>query len=238
MPDEALLWDLTDSPYCAKARMCLQLKGVPFRRMTLTLRGLRTLRGLNPAAKVPVLVHGTQTVADSTAIAHYLETLVPEPALRLHDPAARAYGDLLEDWADESLGFVVGGLKWLNPENRERAIARTMSELAPGPLQGVMGRLVASRIARRYHGQGFRGADGVTSLQDRLRAGLASLDGLLEGRAFLVGRAPTLADVAVFAQVSWLRNYAEARLLGDAPAVQRWCERLDGVPAIAAALSA
>lgn len=237
MADEALLWDLSDSPYCAKARMCLQLKGVPFRRVTLTLRSLRTLRGLNPAGKVPVLVHARQTVPDSTAIAHYLETLVPEPALRLHDPAARAYGDVLEDWADESLGFVVGGLKWLNPENRERAIARTMRELAPGPLQGVMGRVVASRIARRYRAQGY-GADAVPRLQDRMRAGLASLDGLLQGRAFLVGRTPMLADVAVFAQVSWLRNYAEGKLLGDVPAVQRWCERLDDVPAIAAALSA
>jgi glutathione S-transferase len=35
--------------------------------------------------------------------------------------------------------------------------------------------------------------------------------------------------------VSWLRNYAEARLLEQVPAVQRWCERLDAVPAIAAA---
>jgi glutathione S-transferase len=237
MADEALLWDLTDSPYCAKARMCLQLKGVPFRRMTLTLRDLRTLRGLNPAGKVPVLVHGRQTVPDSTAIAHYLETLVPEPTLRPHDPATSAYADLIEDWADESLGFVVGGLKWLNPDNRERAIARTMSELSPGPLQGVMGRLLAARIARRYRAQGY-GADGLPRLEDRLREALASLDALLEGRAFLVGRAPMLADVAVFAQVSWLRGYAEARLLDRAPALQRWCARLDEVPAIGAALLA
>lgn len=234
MADEALLWDLTDSPYCAKARMCLQLKGVPFRRVTLTVRQLRTLRALNPAGKVPVLVHGTETVPDSTAIAHYLETLVADPPLRPADPAARAYGDLLEDWADESLGFVVGGLKWLNPANRETAIARTMGELSPGPLQGVMGRLLAARIVRRYRAQGY-GADGVARLEARMRDGLATLNELLDGRAFLVGRTPTLADVAVFAQVSWLRQYAEARLLEQAPAVQRWCERLDAVPAIAAA---
>lgn len=237
MADEALLWDLSDSPYCAKARMCLQLKGVPFRRVTLTLRGLRTLRGLNPAGKVPVLVHGKEVVPDSTAIARYLETLVPEPALRPVDPAARAYADVIEDWADESLGFVVGGLKWLNPDNRARAIARTMSELSPGPLQGVMGRLLAARIARRYRAQGY-GADGQPRLETRLREALASLDALLEGRAFLVGREPMLADVAVFAQVAWMRGYAEARLLEQTPAVQRWCERLDAVPAIGAALLA
>lgn len=237
MADEALLWDLSDSPYCAKARMCLQLKGVPFRRVTLTLRGLGTLRGLNPAGKVPVLVHGRQTVPDSTAIAHYLETLVPEPALRPADPAARAYCDVLEDWADESLGFVIGGLKWLNPDNRPRALARTMGELAPGPLQGVVGRLLAARIARRYRAQGY-GTDGVPRLEARLRDALASLDGLLDGRAYLVGRSPTLADIAVFAQLSWMRAYAEARLLEGTPAVRRWCERLDEVPAIAAAVSA
>src|SRR4030095_10574966 len=81
MAAEALLHDLTASPFCAKARICLAVKGVSFRRLTLTVRGLRRLRALNPLGRVPVLEHDGRVIADSTAIAHYLGERVPEPAL-------------------------------------------------------------------------------------------------------------------------------------------------------------
>ena len=108
MRDEPLLYDLTDSPFCAKARMCLQVKGIPYRRITLTVGKLRELRQVNPLGKVPVLLDRGRPVADSSTIARHLEAQHPEPPLLPADPAARAYASLLEDWADESLYFVVG----------------------------------------------------------------------------------------------------------------------------------
>src|SRR5262249_56506882 len=57
MHAETLLHDLTDSPSCTKARICLTVKGVTFRRLTLTLPGLRRLRLPNPLGRVPVLEH-------------------------------------------------------------------------------------------------------------------------------------------------------------------------------------
>src|SRR5262249_24605849 len=91
MPAETLLHELTDSPACAKARICLTLKGVAFRRMTLTVRGLRRLRALNPLLQVPVLEHDGRVLADSTAILRYLEQRFPDPPL-LPAPAAPARG--------------------------------------------------------------------------------------------------------------------------------------------------
>src|SRR6059036_2402979 len=78
---EILLYDLTDSPFCLKARICLQLKGVPFRRVTLTLGRRRELQRLNPLGKVPVLVHDGAAIADSSRIARHLEERYPTPAL-------------------------------------------------------------------------------------------------------------------------------------------------------------
>ncbi|TMA65642.1 MAG: hypothetical protein E6J69_12490, partial [Deltaproteobacteria bacterium] len=37
MRDEHLLYDLSDSPFCMKARICLHLKGVPYRTVTVTV---------------------------------------------------------------------------------------------------------------------------------------------------------------------------------------------------------
>src|SRR5690349_16689580 len=109
MADEALLYDVSDSPFCIKARICLQLKGVPYRRVTVTAARRGELRGLNPLGQVPVLVDGDAIVPDSTAIARHLETKHPQPALLPADAASRAYCALVEDWADESLYWVIGG---------------------------------------------------------------------------------------------------------------------------------
>src|SRR5206468_4282039 len=108
MLDENLLYDLSDSPFCLKARICLQLKAVPFRRVTVTVGRLRELRQLNPRRKVPVLVHGGNVVCDSTRIAHYLDAHYPEPSIVPTDAEARAYATLLEEWADEALYFLIG----------------------------------------------------------------------------------------------------------------------------------
>jgi glutathione S-transferase len=236
VPDEILLYDLNDSPFCLKARICLQLKGVPFRRVGLTVGLRRELRRLNPLGKVPVLVEGGDVVVDSSRIARYLEERHPEPALIPAAPEARAYAALLEEWADEALYFIVGAFKWLNRENRAAALANTVTGMASGLLRPIVGRLLVRDVRRRYAAWGYT-ADALGSFEERMRDHLATLTTLLEGKAYLLGRAPTLADVAVFAQLVWMQRYAERRLLDGAPAVVGWLERLGSLPAVAAALA-
>jgi len=236
VPDEVLLYDLSDSPFCLKARICLQLKGVPFRRVTLTVGRLRELRRLNPLGKVPVLVQAGDAVADSSRIARYLEAQHPEPPLIPAAPEARAYAALLEEWADEALYFIVGAFKWLNPENRSAALANTVTEMSGGFLRPLVGLLLRRDVRRRYAAWRYT-ADALEQFEERMREHLATLSTLLEGKAFLLGRAPTLADVAVFAQLAWMQRYAERRLLDQAPVVVGWLERLGALPAVAAALA-
>jgi glutathione S-transferase len=231
MRDEPLLYDLTDSPFCAKARICLQVKGVPYRRLTVTMGTLRELRQVNPLGKVPVLMDHGRPVADSSTIARHLEAEHPEPPLLPPDPAARAYASLLEDWADESLYFVVGAFKWLNPANRATAVERTIADLGGGALRPIVSRIVARRIARSYRAWGY-GPGSLSHFEERMRESLAWLAELVSGRAFLLGRALTLADVAVYAQLAWMRQYAEGRLLDEQPAVGEWLARLDAIPAV------
>ena len=234
MLDEILLWDLTDSPYCRKARICLAWKGVPYRRVTLTLGGRSALRRLSPLGRVPVLVHGTEVVADSTAIARHVERHWPEPALVPDDPAARAYCALVEDWADEALGTVVGAFLALDPANRHAAVQTTASELTGGRFEGLIGSVVARRMRRRYRALGFAPSS-LGHFEDRMRADLATLAALLAGRSYLIGRAPTLADVAVFVQLARVVPLAQTRLLDEVPAVRDWMARVEALPAVIAA---
>ena len=234
--DEPLLYDLSDSPFCLKARICLNLKGVSFRRVTLTVGRRRELRRLNPLGKVPVLVHGSDVVADSTAIALHLEGRVPHPSLIPPDAAARAYCGLLEDWADESLYFLVGAFKWLNPVNRTAALENTANELAGRWPRVLVGWAVRRNVRRRFGAWGY-GQSAVSTLAARMQDNLAVLAGLLGDKPDLLGRTLTLADVAVFAQLAWMQRYAEARLLDAEPQVGAWIARLAEIPAVADALA-
>lgn len=56
---------------------------------------------INPKRQVPVLVHGTVEIFDSTQIFEYFEEIEPAPPLWPATPAARARARLRELWSDE-----------------------------------------------------------------------------------------------------------------------------------------
>jgi len=56
---------------------------------------------INPKKQVPVLVHGTVEIFDSTQIFEYLEDIAPAPPLWPREPAARALARGLEHRSDE-----------------------------------------------------------------------------------------------------------------------------------------
>ncbi len=234
---EPLLYDASDSPFCMKARMCLATKAIPYRTVTVTMARARELRRLNPLGKVPVLVDGDDVIPDSSAIARWADARVPDPPLLPADREARAYCMLIEEWADEALYFIVAAFKWLNAENRGAALANTVTELATGPFRPLVARLLVRKVRRRYAAWGHTAAS-LGHLEARMRENLGVLDGLLGDRPYLLGRTPTLADVATFAQLAWMRRYAERRLLDEAPAIVAWMERVASAPPIVEALSA
>jgi len=99
-----------------------------------------------------------------------------------------------------------------------------------------VGRLLVRNVRRRYAAWGYT-VDALAHFEGRMRANLATLASLLDGKPYLLGRTPTLADVAAFAQLAWMQRYAERRLLDETPAVQHWLERFGATPAVAAALA-
>lgn len=234
MAHEALLYDVSDSPFCIKARMCLQLKDVPYRRVTVGIDRLAELRRLNPKGQVPVLVDGGVVIADSSQIARHLELHHPTPPLIPADPALRAYCALVEEWADEVLYWLVGALKWRTPANR-RVVERTLDELRGRWPRALVFRAIQWQVQRRLAALRLD-ARREPDLTVRFKENLGILAGLLEGREFLLGRSPTLADVAVFSQIAWLRPYAEWPLVTEVPAVGAWVDRMLEYPAVAGAL--
>src|SRR5690349_4162593 len=81
------------SSWSLRAYLALAATGAPFRDEVIPLDVPETraaIRTVNPAGKVPVLVHGDLRVWDSLAICEYLAELFPGAHLWPEDRAARA----------------------------------------------------------------------------------------------------------------------------------------------------
>ena len=99
------LYDAARCPYCARARIVLAEKDIPYETVEIDLSDRPSwLYEKNPSGKVPVLEDDGWVLAESAVIGEYLEERFPEPALLPPDPAERAIARLLifrfDDFSD------------------------------------------------------------------------------------------------------------------------------------------
>jgi glutathione S-transferase len=150
---------------------------------------------------VPVLVDGSEVIADSSAIALYLEAHHPSPALLPVDPGERARVLLLEDWADTALA--AGCRLALVQAAATDPVLRSalLPDSTPGPLRQLVSNLPSGVMGSV--GEAFDSMLGAGERQ-RLLANLEQLAVLAAAQPYLVGSSLSLADVAVAAQLGLL----------------------------------
>ena len=88
---------MLDSPYVRRVAICLQLQGITYEHLPLSVfRNMDAVREINPVIKVPTLVlDDGQVLMDSTLILQYLSLLRPDasvPALAGNVRALRLTG--------------------------------------------------------------------------------------------------------------------------------------------------
>jgi glutathione S-transferase len=101
-----ILYDAARCPYCARVRIVLAEKGLPYEPVEIDLSNRPAwLYAKNPSGRVPVLEEdGGLVLPESLVLMEYLEERFPEPALWPADPAERALGRLWLDRFDVRLG--------------------------------------------------------------------------------------------------------------------------------------
>ena len=100
-----ILFDAARCPYCARVRIVLAEKGVPYETVEIDLSDRPSwLYEKNPRGKVPVLEDEEFVLPESPVIMEYLEDRYPEPALLPADPADRAAARLWVFDFDRRLG--------------------------------------------------------------------------------------------------------------------------------------
>ena len=163
-----ILYGSTMSPFVRKVAAYAVEKGIEFELKPITLADPDPeFRAASPFRKMPALVDGDYSLADSSAIIHYLEAKYPEPELIPSDPRERGRTIWFDEFADTLL-FACGAKSFFN-------------------------RVVAPRFLGR---DGDLGAADAAE-RDELPPLLDYLEGVIPDSGFLVGDRLTLADISV-----------------------------------------
>jgi glutathione S-transferase len=198
------------SPFCWRIRMALAHKGleaetVPWR---FTEKG-----AISPykSEKVPVLLDGDTSVADSWAIANYLEDAYPDRPSLFGGEGGRAMARMINWWGDIA---VVGGLFPF-------IVADIAALLRPQDLDYFRN----SREARLGRSLEEAAADRDVKVAG-FRKSLDPMRLTLRSQPFLGGAAPNYADYIVFGGFQWARAVSPFKVLEENDPIHAWRERL------------
>jgi glutathione S-transferase len=189
------------SHYCEKARWVLDASGLPYREEAhAPIVHRRATRAVG-ARSVPVLVHGTAVLRDSSTIALHVDALAPpERRLLPLDAEERARVLAIEDELDETLGLdarLLGYWHMLRGDGAARAnVGRLLGMQSPLAL-----RLVTPVFRTFMFGFYQVNARTAEVAEARVRATFARLGERIESEGYLVARRFTLADLT-FAALS------------------------------------
>ena len=215
-----ILYGARTSPFVEKVYRGLLLKQLPFQLQQPRLP--RDLRRHNPVTgKMPALDLDGYRLFDSTLILRALNAYKPTPPLLDADPSVAVQQQLLEDWADESLYWYGMAFRWTIPANAARTVALVLPT-TPVLLRPLVRLVVPRLIAAQVRAQGT-GRLPVEVLRAELDGHLANLVTVLGAGPFFFGaERPSLADLAIFGQLSFLR----ARVSPETQAAVERCPAL------------
>lgn len=191
------LYQFEMSHYCEKIRLILDYKGLAYRKIEVTPGiGQVDLFRMSGQHQVPVLKDGNEVIADSTAIAKYLERQYPDRPIIPTDPKQKGLCLMLEDWADEVLGLNARKAMLAafsqSPDFRTAALPAS----TPPLLKNLIGSVPSEVLDVLSFGVGM-GPDAMHSAKASLRQNLEAITFILLDHPYLISDQPTLADFAV-----------------------------------------
>jgi glutathione S-transferase len=211
------LFQFAYSPYAAKVRKCLELKGIAFELVEVPYLDRRELVRLTGGIiMLPVLADGDSVVCDSPRITEYLDQRYA-PSLR--PPPLGAAAAVFESWSDNVLEDVAFRLASPACEKRIAALNGGREDA----------RAMYRFVKERKFGAGCIDAwdKGAPELRARLFALIAPLVRTLEAQPFLLGARATLADAAVYGNL-YMLEWAMPGWIGEhVPELAGWYGRID-----------
>jgi len=203
------------SPFSEKVRVAFGIKNLPWyaveEPVIMPKPELTALTG--GYRKIPVMQIGADIYCDSQIILRELERRFPEPTLFPAGDTGLAWA--VSMWADRVLfqnvvAVIFGG----GPSIADEAFIKDREKLTGRPFDTEAMKQAAPLMA------------------EQARAGLSWLeDQLSDGRAYLTGEKPGLADASAYYNLAFLRwlNPAGLKVLESLPKTAAWDERVRGI---------
>ena len=193
------LYQFEHSPFCLKVRLGLNAKKLSFRIIEIKPGiGQVDVFRLSGQRKVPILKDRENVISDSTSIIEYLESITKDPKLIPEDPKEAAIAHVLEDWADTTLSTAVRleliKAVAVDPSLREALLPEDSTK----SLKSIIKSLPFEFI------NGISEVINPAESQNLIKS-LEKLSNLISPNKHLVGDSISLADIAVSAQLSFLR---------------------------------
>lgn len=211
-----LLYDLVGadrsrpfSPHCWKAAMSLAHKGLDFESVPTRFLDVPKVEG-GVSKTVPVIRDGTRVVADSFAIALYLDEAYPDRPTLFGGKGGEAMARFVERWSQTTLHPYLGSAAMMDlcrmQDDDNMAYFRQSREQRLGKkLEDVPG-----------------GRDaGLTAF----RASLEPLRSMLAYQPWIGGASPLFPDYIVFGALQWVRVASPYRFLAADDPVSEWFGR-------------
>jgi glutathione S-transferase len=198
------------SPFCWRTRMALAHKGLSAQSIPWCFTEKEAIAPHN-SEKVPVLIDGETSVADSWAIANYLEDTYPDRPSLFGGEGGRAMGRMLNWWGDVT---VIAGMFPL-------IVADIPSQLKPVDAayfrktrEARFGKPLEEVVAGRE-----KSVEGFRRTLEPMRL-------TLKTQPYLGGEKPNYADYIVFGPFQWARVVSPFKLIAEGDPVHAWRERL------------
>ena len=196
------------SPFAWRSRMALAHKGLAFTSVPWRFTETSSL-AFAGSKTVPVLVDGETIVADSWAIAQYLETTYSDRPSLFHGKA----------------GAMRFSIAWAETVVQAGLVRMIVSDIPQWLDAGQVAYFVEAREARF----GMPLAKVTEGREEKLPAFQASLQPLratVAAQNFMGGDTPDYADYCVFGAFMWARNVSPLVLLAKDDPVYAWRDRM------------
>ncbi len=197
------------SPHCWKIRMALAHKGLEYSAVPTRFLDVSKVEG-GISKTIPVIRDGDKVVADSFAIALYLEQGYPDRPTLFGGDGGRAMARFVERWSQTQLHpFLGSAALWeiYEQQGEENAVYfRQSREVRYGK---TLEEVSADRDA---HLAAFRKK-------------LEPLRDMLAYQPFIGGDAPLFPDYIVFGALQWVRVMSTYEFLAPGDPVLAWFDR-------------
>jgi glutathione S-transferase len=198
--------DLRFSPFCWRTRFAVAHKRLRLETIPWRYTDKAEIAGYG-ADRVPVVLDGGRSVADSWRIAEYLEDTYPDRPSLFGGPAGRGLARVVSNWADTVLHPLVLRMKigdvFAILHERDRGYFRQSREAR-------FGRTIEELVAD------------APTVREPLKQALEPIRKTLEQQPFLSGTEPFYGDHIVCAAFQWIAMVSRDAFLQETDPLVRW----------------